>query len=481
MNLAFDEPLVGVPAALPEPLDPPPAPAVRPVPDDGSLDRMAASLSGRRGVLVAGGGIADPEGVALLAAALGWPVLADPRSGCRVPVPSTVAHADAVLRVAQLAGRLVPEVVVRLGAAPASKVLGTWLDGLGNRQVGVHADGLRIDPAGALGEVVAAEPGGWCRALAHRVDAVDPAWLAPWAAAEAAAARAIAAALDVPGPPSEPAVARTVASAAPDGSTLVVSSSMPVRDLEWYAAPRRGLRVLANRGANGIDGVVSTALGAALAAPSEDGPVVALVGDVAMVHDTTSLVGLARREVDLTIVVVDNDGGGIFSFLPQASVVEDHRFEQLFGTPHGTDLAALARAHGLAVHEPVTLGELRDVLSRGGTSVTVVRTDRRANVELHARLHAAIASAVDSAAAASALAMLWRPGSGSSTSTPPVGVVRVNSVPCDVTWILVAVKSLLAAFGEKRQVLREPMMLCQFSQSLLSAFRMAMPSSGRPV
>lgn len=402
VNLAFDEPLVGTPGALPPPLDPEPTPPVRPRPDGATVERLADLLSGRRGVLVAGGGIEDPGGVAVLAAALGWPVLAEPRSGCRVPGPGVVAHTDALLRDPEVAARLAPEVVVRLGGAPASKVLGTWLDGLGNRQVGVQADGLRIDPGGALAEVIAAEPGALCRRLAALVTTGPDSWAATWSAAERAAAVAIGAALDGDGAPSEPAVARTVAASVPDGGTLVVSSSMPVRDLEWYAAPRTGLRVLANRGANGIDGVVSTALGVALAAGEDAGPVVVLVGDVAMLHDATSLVGLARRGVDLTIVVVDNDGGGIFSFLPQATALDPSTFEVLFGTPHGADIVALAHACGVPAEVVTSIEDLATVVrsaSGAGVRVAVVRTSRAANVGVHEAVHATVRETVAAALA----------------------------------------------------------------------------------
>ena len=406
VNLAFDEPLVGNAGPLPPPLDREPTLPLRPRPDEATVERLAGVLSGRSGLLVSGGGIEDPAGVALLASALGWPVLAEPRSGCRVPGPEVVAHADALLRAPEVAARLEPEVVVRLGGAPASKVLATWLDGLGNRQVGVQADGLRIDPGGVLSEVVAAEPGDLCRRLAVMVRPGPEGWMRGWSTAEAAAAAAIAAILDgtTPGSgelvegPSEPAVARAVAASVPDGGTLVVSSSMPVRDLEWYSAPRTGLRVLANRGANGIDGVVSTALGVALArgdgpgAPW-DGPVVALVGDVAMLHDATALVGLARRGVDLTIVVVDNDGGGIFSFLPQAAALDPSTFEVLFGTPHGADIASVARAFDVPAEVVTSVDDLASMVrsaSGAGVRLAVVRTNRAANVGVHDAIHRAV-------------------------------------------------------------------------------------------
>jgi len=186
----------------------------------------------------------------------------------------------------------------------------------------------------------------------------------------------------------------------PEGSRLVVSSSMPVRDVEWFAAPRSGVQVLANRGANGIDGVVSTAVGVALAARGTGSATVVLIGDVALLHDSNALLGLADRGVDLTIVVVDNDGGGIFSFLPQGQALEADRFEQLFGTPHGVDLSVLAAAHGLMTVEPATGADIADAvrasIGAGGSRMVQIRTDRTANVEVHDQLNGAVAAALES-------------------------------------------------------------------------------------
>src|SRR5207245_5640379 len=133
--------------------------------------------------------------------------------------------------------------------------------------------------------------------------------------------------------PTEPGIARALVDCMPEESTLVVSSSMPVRDVEWFARPRRGVRVLANRGANGIDGVVSTVLGAAASRPET--PTAGLLGDLALLHDAGGLLGAAVRGLNCVMVVVDNDGGGIFSFLPQAAALPDDEFERLFATPHG--------------------------------------------------------------------------------------------------------------------------------------------------
>jgi 2-succinyl-5-enolpyruvyl-6-hydroxy-3-cyclohexene-1-carboxylate synthase len=176
----------------------------------------------------------------------------------------------------------------------------------------------------------------------------------------------------------------------------VVSSTMPVRDLQWYGRQRGGVRVLANRGANGIDGVLSTAIGVALAG---DGPTAVLLGDLALLHDGGALLGLADREVDLAVVVVDNRGGGIFSFLPQAGSLAPERFERLFATPHDVDLSSLVAVHGLAalrVHDAEGLvPALQAAVLTPGPLVVVAPTDRAANVGVHDAVHAAVAAAVE--------------------------------------------------------------------------------------
>ena len=174
--------------------------------------------------------------------------------------------------------------------------------------------------------------------------------------------------------PFEGRIARDVVAAVPEGASLVVASSMPVRDVESFAAPREGVRFVANRGVNGIDGFVSTVLGVAAGSRA---PTVALVGDLCFLHDANGLLGAARRGIDAAFVVVDNDGGGIFSFLPQSEIPE--HFETVFGTPQGVDIAALARLHGLAVTEVDRAGDVAPAVSAsldGGRSADRARAHR---------------------------------------------------------------------------------------------------------
>jgi 2-succinyl-5-enolpyruvyl-6-hydroxy-3-cyclohexene-1-carboxylate synthase len=190
---------------------------------------------------------------------------------------------------------------------------------------------------------------------------------------------------------TEPRIARDVAALLPAGGALVVASSMPIRDLDLTMQPRDGIRVIANRGVSGIDGFVSTAVGVALAHP---GAVVALAGDLSLLHDVNGL--LADPRPDLTLVVVNNDGGGIFSLLPQAAGDDAATFERLFGTPHGIDVGQLAAAYGVGHSLVASPHELVSAVTAepSGIHLVEVRTDRAANADLHRRLREAAAAAL---------------------------------------------------------------------------------------
>lgn len=404
LDLAFREPLLGTAGALPpevEPLAVPPPGARWGVLDE-ELGALAVAMSARRGVVVAGARTAldSDEAAAVLAMAerLGWPVLADAPSGCRRDHHAVVTTADQILRDPEVAAALRPEVVLRLGGLHASRVLDGWLARSGAFQFGVDRFGLVPDPARVLTRALPADPIQVCRQLTAGTASPAPTeWTDAWRAAESAARGALDELLGAGGAVSEPVAAIEALAAVPDGGVLVASSSMPVRDLEWFAPARGDVTVVSNRGANGIDGVTSTAVGIALTWV----PTVLLVGDIAFLHDSNALIGLRSRGVNLTIVVVDNDGGGIFSFLPQADALADERFEQLFGTPHGTDVAAVAEAFGVPAERVTSRAGLQAALSgasmRGGPRVVVVRSDRRTNVVEHQRLGAAVRSAARSA------------------------------------------------------------------------------------
>jgi 2-succinyl-5-enolpyruvyl-6-hydroxy-3-cyclohexene-1-carboxylate synthase len=429
----------------------------RRLPDPAEVEALAEAVRGsRRGLLVVGWGAPlDPEAVDGFTRVSGWPVLADPLSGARRG-PAAISTYDSLLRLPGFAASHRPDLVLRVGAAPTSKALTGWLDA-SVPQVMVEPEGGWPDPGRAAARRLVADPSALLRAVAVAVagppppaggatdtaaeraspdtpgatdtaaggatpdtagatdDAVGGAtpgsdratpgsdratpdtaggsWLASWLRAETLARRAIDELLDASEEPFEGRVARDLVAALPDGATLVVGSSMPVRDVDAFAAPREGLRLLANRGSSGIDGFVATSLGVAAVS---DGPVAALCGDLSFLHDATSVLGAAGRPRGVVLVVCDNDGGGIFSFLPQARLPAA-QFETLFATPHGLDLADLATAARLPWRRLTKSSELGPALAaalaRGGTEVLLVPSDRAANRARHTEVIEVVAAA----------------------------------------------------------------------------------------
>ncbi len=372
--------------------------------DDGALRHLHELVAGaRRGVLVAGRHERDtPLGAAAaaFAAAAGWPLLADPLSGARRG-PAAVAHYDALLRDEELAAGLRPDLVVRVGDLPPSKPLRSWLAAAGDaRQVTLDPEQAWQDPDGVVRESLALEPASALSALSgdERLGAgVDALWLRAWRGADDAAAAALAEALGEE-ELSEPWLARELAAALGPEVTLFVASSMPVRDLESFW-PRLDAppRVLCNRGANGIDGTVASALGVAATGP---GPTVLLIGDVALAHDLGALASLVRRPLPLTIVLVNNDGGGIFDFLAVARspAVEPHLYAEHVSAPSGLDfarVAAVAATTYVRAGDRSAFGDaLRASFGGPGPALIEVRTDRRRNVALHAEAWSAVSGAI---------------------------------------------------------------------------------------
>ena len=350
---------------------PPPAPDLR--------------LEGRYPVVVAGrmervGGPDSGAAVAEFAAQARWPLLADPLSGARRG-EAAIAHYDALLRIPNWGASFAPDLVVRAGDLPTSKPLRAWLAALpGTRQVVLDPEAAWQNPDATSVELHPAGP------QALRAAPLDGSWLENWRAADATARTAMGQILG--GGLSEPAVAVRTAAALGPQDTLFVASSMPVRDLETFAVT--GARVLANRGANGIDGTASTALGVAAASP---GRTVLLTGDVALLHDLGGLLAARRTQTELTIVLINNDGGGIFDFLPVAG--ETDHFTEHVATPHGTDFAQAAALHGFEHRHANTPAEFDAALAAGGSAIVEVRSERAANVELHRRVWAAVRQAVE--------------------------------------------------------------------------------------
>ncbi len=411
-NLPFRDPLVGTVDALP-----PGRPGGRPwheavvdrAAGPASVSRLLEEIRGKRGVVIVGGSLPGETGAVLahFSERIGWPVVADARALSRDLRGSVIAHADGIVRSHAALGRLAPEVVVHVASPHASKVLGQWCEALADRgvpQVLIDPYGSFEDPERDASLVVRADPTSLFSAIEAEIgegDAAPETWLEWWVAADRAVEDALSELVDEPGRLTEPAIARAVVRAMRPGSVLFASSSMPVRDLEWYGAPRIAPpRVVSNRGANGIDGVGSTALGLATSANSRGGEVVAIIGDLAFLYDLSALVfGVHEHVPNATLVVVDNGGGGIFSFLPYPGVIDAEMFERAFGTPQRPDIAATARGLGHRVVEVASLEEITREIENPTPGITVVvcSTDRSANVEIHDALSARLVEAVDGA------------------------------------------------------------------------------------
>ena len=355
----------------------------------------------QRGLVVCGAGTADPAGAAALAQQAGWPLLAEPSSGARCG-PTALSSYQYLLDSATFLAGHRPDVIVSAGRP-----------GLSRGQLAL----LRVLAPGGRHVVLCDGPGRWsdpvrtATDLAGRVrlrgvpdqhDAgpsgvasADPSpWLQAWLGADVAARAAADEVLTADGTLSEPLLARDLTAALPPGALLWLASSMPARDADRHLLPRPDVRILASRGASGIDGLVSSAIGAALAHQrAGGGPAVALLGDLALLHDAPGLMlGPEEARPQLCIVVVNNDGGGIFSMLEQAAFPES--FERIFGTPHGADLAALAAAARLPYRRLEHAADLPGALAGSGLRLVEVRTDRVAGTDLRAALSKACTQAV---------------------------------------------------------------------------------------
>jgi len=395
-------------------------------PEPQLVSALASELAQQRRGLIVCGPSDDPtlpDAVCRLAATLGYPVLADPLSQVRCgphdrgPV---IDGYDALLRIPGAIETLVPEVVLRFGAVPASKPLTRYLERHNQaRQIVVDAGGEWNDPARLAAEFVHADPVLLCRAVIGALGALGAPgavpsapgthdWPALWRRLGARARDAVRIRLDALAEPFEGKVFAELSALLPDGAVLYVGNSMPVRDLDtFFPGTPRAVRFLGNRGASGIDGLVSSALGVAAGLGAQDagghgpagatrGPVVLVIGDLAFYHDLNGLLAAKLYGLNATIVLINNDGGGIFSFLPQAGYPE--HFEALFGTPHGLDFRHAAGLYGVS-HALVESWEefrarVREGISRGGLSIVEVRTARDRNVLLHREVWHAVEAAL---------------------------------------------------------------------------------------
>ncbi|NLT06869.1 MAG: 2-succinyl-5-enolpyruvyl-6-hydroxy-3-cyclohexene-1-carboxylic-acid synthase [Solirubrobacterales bacterium] len=389
-------------------------------------ERVAAASSG---VLVCGGGTLDGGAAAAqamladaatrFAHAAGWPILAEPTSGLRCGEHDrshVVAHYDLTLRDAGTADALRPALALRVGDMPTSKPLRAWLAGVD--QVVVDPYATWNEPTRTAASVLVADPVRTLDALAAALEArgaplpgpaaavpgagdgasVRPAAgpssggaadsaLARWRAADARVGPALAGAPDS----FEPKLHAALEPALPDDALVWVSSSMPIRHVEAFfpASPRR-IAFMANRGANGIDGVVASAAGAARATGR---PTFVLIGEVALVHDLGGLLAARRAGIDLTVICADNGGGAIFDFLPLSQTADRDAYERHVATPPGVDLVDVARLARLPHRRADSPAELAAAVAEPGPALIELRTDRAETVSVTRALAASVATA----------------------------------------------------------------------------------------
>lgn len=408
LNLPFREPLAPLPAdgavTASDPLalegrDGRPLTAVTPIdlePTQFLLDEVAGHIAEAPiGAIVAGRQL-DPElrePLAHLAAAAGYPILAEPASQLRCG-PHDRSHVvtayDLLLRDERFRENAAPELVLRFGEMPTSKPLRSWLAESGADQIVVDPLGNWNEPTRRAAALLRADPTELAAGWAARLGEERPV-PAMWLEAERAARGAIEAKLAESDEPTEPGLQLALGAAYADGELVYTASSMPIRDQEAFL-PSTGADAtfLCNRGANGIDGLISSGIGAAQATGK---PTTIVTGDLGLLHDIGGLAALRDVSTPVRIVVIDNDGGGIFHFLPQQDTLDADEFESLLGTPRGVDVAKTAALFDLPHHRLDSPGDLPGALS-AGTGLIEVKTDRQTNLVLHHCLADRVAAAI---------------------------------------------------------------------------------------
>lgn len=373
--------------------------------DNAALEKLTHQLSNhKRGLIIAGPDEAANYSAELsqLAIQLGYPILADPLSQLRCGVNSPepiIANYDAFLRDSRFTTgeEFAPQIVLRFGAMPTAKPLLLFLKRFPDLpQIVVDGGDGWSEPTLLASQVIHADPLSLCRSLLTRLTAQqetqpDSHWLQNWQRVAQATATALHDTMENLQEPFEGRVLASLSELLPEGATLYVGNSMPVRDLDsFFAGSPKSIRVLGNRGANGIDGLISSALGAA----TQSEPLVLVLGDLSAYHDLNGLLAAKLHKLNATIIILNNDGGGIFSFLPQAQVKEPDRFEELFGTPHGLDFEPVVKMYGGDFRRTSTHQEfcaiLGQVLEQPGLKVIEIPTNRARNVVLHREMWAAV-------------------------------------------------------------------------------------------
>ncbi|HEY6731828.1 MAG TPA: 2-succinyl-5-enolpyruvyl-6-hydroxy-3-cyclohexene-1-carboxylic-acid synthase [Solirubrobacterales bacterium] len=366
------------------------------------LDEVAGHIGNAiSGVIIAGRQL-DPElrePLAHLARVSGFPILADPTSQLRCGPHDrshVVASYDLLLREEHFARSVVPDLILRFGEMPTSKPLRAWVAGSGADQIVIDPYGGWNEPSRQAAAILRADPTELASGWAARVEGLEGRERPlpdRWLDAETSAQAVLSEALETGGGEAitEPALHRALGAAHRDGDLVYTASSMPIRDQETFlAANSTNVLFLSNRGANGIDGLISSGIGAAQASGR---PTTIVTGDLGLLHDLGGLAALREVETPVRIIVIDNNGGGIFHFLPQEAALGGEEFEALLGTPRGVDVAKAAALFDLPHRRLESLTDLPEALA-AGTSLIEVETDRQKNAELHRNLASAVAQSL---------------------------------------------------------------------------------------
>lgn len=356
--------------------------------DEVAIERLS---SHQQGLIVVGdmtpleGDDSFADSIAMLSSKLGWPILADvlnPLRGHAGESPALVTHYDAILRDSEAAKELRPTAILQIGQLPTSKVLRSWLSELGAVAFLLNERPLNTDPL----HRVATPLIGSAHVLAEQVEhlTVKSDWLAGWMRYESRYRRGFEAAFESMSELFEGKVAWILSKQIPMGSSVFIASSMSVRYAEFFwTAGSRAHSVFANRGANGIDGTLGTALGVA----HRGAPTFLLTGDLAFLHDSNAMLIASQLKGSLTVLLINNEGGGIFEHLPVAKKNPD--FESIFATPQSVDFAQLCAAHSVShclVQDWASLTDLVGQQATKGVRVLEIQTDRKVDVETLKRL-----------------------------------------------------------------------------------------------
>lgn len=366
--------------------------------DSATIEKLAVELEALEHGLIVCGPQDNPQlaaAVVSLAERLQYPILADPLSGLRSGSHEktwVMDGYDAFLRDEQVIAAYAPEVILRFGAMPVSKAFLLYVKKHPECRQIIVDDGDWREPTQLASDRVIADPLSFCQALACEVSHKENAWVQNWLDLNADAQKQVAA-YDTAGEFTEGRVFSELMECLPSAAALFVGNSMAVRDLDtFFMNNELGIRTMANRGANGIDGVVSTALGASTA----ESPLVLVLGDLSFYHDLNGLLAAKLHHLNVTIIVIDNNGGGIFSFLPQAEVSE--HFEKLFGTPTDLEFGKTVEMYGGSFYSVENGTDFRREVKRSiksdGLGVIEVKTDRVQNTEWHRAIWKRVSEAV---------------------------------------------------------------------------------------